>query len=263
MQIIISPAKKMRTEQDFLAPTAFPVYLEKARVLHQYLAALPYPALKKLLGCNDAIATLAYQRYQEMELDAEGTPALFAYDGIQYQYMKPGIFTEAAFSYVQEHLRILSGFYGILKPFDGVQPYRLEMQAKVQTDFCKDLYAYWGASLYKDLQKEEGPILNLASEEYAKAVRPHISCKEELVTPIFGEEVGDKVVEKGVYVKMARGDMVRFLAENQITSLEAVKEYSGFGYQFRPGLSSATHLVFTRPEQKGASHKKTVSSKRS
>ena len=149
-----------------------------------------------------------------MDFGRANTPALLAYDGIQYQYMAPQLFTAEQFAYVEAHLRILSGLYGVLRPFDGVTPYRLEMGARLKTSFCKSLYDFWGDGLYRALTADgTDTLVNLASEEYAKAVRPWVSPPVRWIHVVFGELNGEKLVEKGGYVKMARGEMVRFLAE--------------------------------------------------
>ena len=164
MRIIISPAKKMNVDTDSLPWRDLPVFLPKTQQLCTQLQRMTDAELKKLWKCNDSIAALNIQRLRNMDLHSRLTPAVLAYEGIQYQYMAPGVFTEQAFQYIQEHLRILSGFYGILKPFDGVTPYRLEMQAKLRVGECKDLYAYWGDSLAKALLEETDCIVNLASK---------------------------------------------------------------------------------------------------
>ena len=146
MKLLISPAKKMRAE-DFLPPRTQPPLLEKSAQLLNYVRGLSLPQLKRLLACNESLAQEAFENFRTMELGRGTTPALLAYDGIQYKYMAPGVFTQAQLEYVGEHLRILSGFYGVLRPFDGVSPYRLEMQAKVKAPFCKNLYDFWGDSL--------------------------------------------------------------------------------------------------------------------
>lgn len=122
MKLLISPAKKMRVERDFLPPETCPALLDRSSLLLEHLRSLPLPELKRLLACNDALAQEAYRNFRAMELDRGETPALFAYDGIQYKYMTPGLFTQEQLDYVKEHLRILSGFYGVLRPFDGVSP---------------------------------------------------------------------------------------------------------------------------------------------
>ena len=129
MRIIISPAKKMHVDTDSLAPEGLPQFLSEARRLLSALRAMPGPALQALWNCNDAIAALNMERLRHMDLERDLTPAILSYEGIQYQYMAPGVFETGQFAFIQEHLRILSGFYGLLRPFDGVVPYRLEMQA--------------------------------------------------------------------------------------------------------------------------------------
>jgi cytoplasmic iron level regulating protein YaaA (DUF328/UPF0246 family) len=114
--------------------------------------------------------------------------------------------------YVQEHLRILSGFYGVMRPMDGVVPYRLEMQAKVAVCGHKNLYDFWGDSLYREVIGDSRIVINLASEEYSKCIERYLQLDDRYITCIFGELEGDKVVQKGVYAKMARGEMVRFMA---------------------------------------------------
>lgn len=246
MKLLISPAKKMRAE-DFLPPRTQPPLLEKSAQLLDYVRGLSLPQLKRLLACNESLAQEAFENFRAMELGRGTTPALLAYDGIQYKYMAPGVFTQAQLEYVGEHLRILSGFYGVLRPFDGVSPYRLEMQAKVKAPFCKNLYDFWGDSLYQTLTSGgEDTLLNLASAEYAKAVRPWVTPPVRWIDVTFGEADGDKVVEKGVYVKMARGEMVRFLAERNAETPEAAQGFDRLGYRFSPAHSTAASYVFLR-----------------
>ena len=247
MQIIISPAKKMKEDIDSFACRDLPALLPRTRVLLRHLRGLDVPSLRKLLSCNDQIAELNYARFQTMDLERDLTPALLAYEGIQYRYMAPAVFTSDALEYVQEHLRILSGFYGVLRPFDGVLPYRLEMGARCSTPFCKSLYDFWGDSLYRTLTAGgEDTLLNLASAEYAKAVRPWVTPPVRWIDVTFGETDGDKVVEKGVYVKMARGEMVRFLAERNAETPEAAQGFDRLGYRFSPAHSTAASYVFLR-----------------
>ena len=129
MKIIISPAKKMNIDTDTLACRSIPVFLDETKELLVWMRCLTFGQAKELWKCNDKIAEQNYRRFQEMDLERNLTPAVIAYEGIQYQYMAPAVFGGAQTDYIQEHLCILSGFYGVLKPFDGVTPYRLEMQA--------------------------------------------------------------------------------------------------------------------------------------
>lgn len=244
MDIIISPAKKMVTDRDSLAPRSTPQFLPQTRQLLETLRAMSPQALQKLWSCNDAIARLNVQRLEDMGLEGDLTPAILSYQGIQYQYMAPGVLESQALDYLQDHLRILSGFYGVLRPFDGVTPYRLEMQAKLAVDGTKNLYEFWGSRLAETLAAEDGWVLNLASKEYSRAVSPHLSRDIELVTCRFGIWKNNKLVERGTQCKMARGEMVRWLAQNRITRREDLPAFSGLGYHFDPTHSTHTELIF-------------------
>ena len=234
----------MKVDTDSLPYQTLPVFLPRTEQLCKILQSMSNTELKKLWKCNDQIAQLNIQRLQNMDLHNRLTPAVLAYEGIQYQYMAPGVFTEEAFHYIQEHLRILSGFYGILKPFDGVTPYRLEMQAKLRVGEAKDLYAYWGDSLAKTLFTETNCIINLASKEYSICVSKHLPNDVRLITCVFGEEKDGKVIEKGTMCKMARGEMVRFMAENQITDPEQIKSFDRLNYRFDPSRSNEELFIF-------------------
>ncbi len=244
MRIIISPAKKMREDTESIGWTALPACLEHTERILESLRAMSPEALQKLWKCNDDLAALNIERLRHMELRKNLTPAILAYEGIQYQYMAPGVFTNEEFAFVQKHLRILSGFYGLLRPFDGVQPYRLEMQAKLSVEGKKDLYAFWGERFAGELMGESDWILNLASKEYSLAVSRHLPKDYPMITCIFGEEQGGKIIEKGTMCKMARGEMVRYLAEKQIDTPEAVKDFDRLYYRFSPGHSNERNFVF-------------------
>ena len=244
MRIIISPAKKMRIDTDSLPIQGLPAFLPRTEELCRILQSMSEAALKKLWKCNDQIAALNIQRLQNMDLHKRLTPAVLAYEGIQYQYMAPSVFTDQAFDYVQEHLRILSGFYGILKPFDGVTPYRLEMQAKLRGGEAKDLYAYWGDSLANALFAETDCIVNLASKEYSVCISKYLPENVRFITCVFGEEKDGKVIEKGTMCKMARGEMVRYMAENQIENPEQLKSFDRLNYRFDASCSGDNLFAF-------------------
>ena len=147
MRLIISPAKKMKVDTDSFPCHRLPAFLPQTQEILARLQTMSGQELKSLWKCSDKIALLNQQRLACMDLHRMLTPAILAYEGIQYQYMAPGVFNQEELAYVEEHLRILSGFYGLLRPFDGVTPYRLEMQAKLAVSGAKDLYAYWGGYL--------------------------------------------------------------------------------------------------------------------
>lgn len=246
MRIIISPAKKMKVDTDSLPWHDLPVYLSQTEEICQTMQGMSYEELKKLWNCSDSISVLNMERLANMNLRSNLTPALLAYEGIQYQYMAPGVFTDRELAYVQEHLRILSGFYGILKPFDGVTPYRLEMQEKLKVGKAKDLYDYWNKRLSEHIFVETSCIINLASKEYSVAISKNLPSSVRFITCIFGEEKNGKVIEKGTMCKMARGEMVRYMAEHYITDPEAIKAFDRLDYQFDNSRSNDTKFVFIR-----------------
>lgn len=247
MRAIISPAKNMHFDDDFLEPRNRPLFLDRAERLADYLKTLSLNELKTLLGCNDRLAALNFERYRQMDLRGGRTsPAILSYDGIQYRYMAPQLCSYGELDYIEEHIRILSGFYGLLRPFDGVTPYRLEMQARLRTDFCVNLYDYWGDTLARTLLEEDPVILNLASGEYSRAVTRHIGHSAVCITCLFGELADGVLKEKGVYVKMARGEMVRFMAENRLTRPQEVQHFDRLGYVFCPSRSDDRTYTFLR-----------------
>lgn len=244
MRIIISPAKKMNEDTDSLGWRDLPMFLEQTERIYEVLHSKNYEELKKLWKCNDAIIQQNVERLQNMNLRGSLTPAILAYEGIQYQYMAPSVFADEEFEYLQEHLRILSGFYGILRPFDGVTPYRLEMQAKLSPDGKKDLYAFWGNSLAQHLFAESDCIINLASKEYSQCISRYLPKDVSFITCIFGEEKDGKVVEKGTLCKMARGEMVRWMAEHRVEHPEELKAFEGRNHRFSPEYSTETNFVY-------------------
>jgi len=244
MRVIISPAKKMKVDTDTLPYRDLPVFLSNTQELCKKLKVMSYDELKKLWKCNDQIAALNVQRLLDIDIYARLTPALLAYEGIQYQYMAPGVFSDPEFDYVQEHLRILSGFYGILRPFDGVTPYRLEMQAKLKVGESKDLYAYWGSKLADTLFTETNCIINLASKEYSLCISKYLPDHSRFITCVFGEEKDGKVIEKGTMCKMARGEMVRYMAQHQIVNPEEIKTFDRLNYRFDEARSDDNTYVF-------------------
>ena len=246
MRIIISPVKKMKVDIDTFAYQGLPVFLEETDVLMNWVQALPYAEARKLWGCNDKIAELNYNRFRHMSLKQNLTAALVSYEGIQYQYMAPDVFSQGAWKYVQEHLRILSGFYGVLKPLDGVTPYRLEMQAKAGAGGAKDLYDFWKDKLYKEVRGDGEIIINLASKEYSKCIEKYLTENDRYITCIFGERKEGKIVQKGTKAKMARGEMVRYMAEKKIEEPLQIRDFDRLGYVYREDLSSGLKYVFER-----------------
>ena len=248
MKIIISPAKKMNIDDDIFECRSEPVFLNKAEELMNYLKGLSYEECKTMWKCSDKLAQLNYDRVLDMDLNYRLTPAIFSYEGIQYQYMGARVLSRDALEYLQDNLRILSGFYGILKPLDGVVPYRLEMQSKFINYKNKDLYEYWADKIANSLFEETNLIINLASKEYSKCVEKYLknSPGTKFITCVFGEINGDKVIEKGTLAKMARGEMVRYLAQNNVYDLEGLKRFDKLGYKYSQEKSNENTYVFIK-----------------
>ena len=246
MKIILSPAKKMNMDPDRLAPAGLPDFLDQTEEILSWLRDRSYEELKTLWKCNDKIAQQNIVRLEQMELRSQLTPAVLSYEGIAYQYMAPAVFESGHYEYVQEHLRILSAFYGVLRAMDGVTPYRLEMQAKASIGGKKDLYELWGNRLYEAVRDESGVIVNLASKEYSKCIEKYLMPEDRYVTITFCEKSGNKLVTKGTYAKMARGEMVRYMAEHQIEDPIEIRKFDRLGYVFRGDLSLDKEYIFER-----------------
>ena len=246
MRIIISPAKKMKIDNDDFSHRHMPVFMKETQELVNYLQKLNYKELKSLWKCSDNIARLNFDRIQNMDLYNNLSPAIFSFEGIQYQYMVPGIFTHDELDYIDEHLRILSGLYGLLRPYDGVVPYRLEMQAKPINWIYKTLYDFWADKIANEFFLECKYIINLASNEYSTCISKYISPDIKFINCVFGEIIDGKVIQKGTLVKMARGEMVKFMAKNNINDHENIKEFNALNYAFNKDLSDDYNYVFIK-----------------
>ena len=244
MKIIISPAKKMNENTDLLPYEDMPAFIDKTGELLAELRSMSYSELRNMWKCSDAIARLNSERIKNMELTKQLTPAVLAYEGIQYQYMAPSVFTEEEYRYIKEHLRILSGFYGVLRPFDGVRAYRLEMQQSLGTGRVNSLYDFWGSSPAEEVYKDTDCVVNLASDEYSRCVRKYVPEGKRFITCVFGELKDGRVKEKGTKVKMARGEMVRFMAENTVENPEEMKKFNRLRYRYSSECSEADTFVY-------------------
>lgn len=245
-KIIISPAKKITDKNDFPHPYSSLLFAKEAKFLHQYLKELNFAELKKVYRASDKIIAEMTAVNKAFECDKGFLHALFAYDGIQYKTMAPGVMNDSALHYLADHLFIVSGLYGLLRPFDPIIPYRLEMQSKIDCSGYNNLYDFWGDKLA--LVLKDDLIINLASDEYARAIVPHAD-KKQVLSINFKEYDKGKLVEKGVYVKMARGAMTSYLANGQIDDLELIKEFNDLNYRFDPFLSDEHNFIFTRRKE--------------
>ena len=252
MKIIISPAKSLDFESD-AKTTVFTQasFLKESSLLNKKLKDLSISKLSDLMKISPALADLNYNRnqnwHQPFSLE-NSKQAIYAFTGEVFKGIDVNSLAEEKIPLLQSRLRILSGLYGLLKPLDLIQPYRLEMGTKLDVGKANNLYKFWDSSLADSLNQEmnEGDLLiNLASTEYFKAV-PKKVLKNSMITPIFKEfKNGDyKIVM--TYAKRARGLMVRYIIENNINTLEELKGFNTEGYLYTESLSSDSELVFTR-----------------
>ena len=202
--------------------------------------------LTKLWKCNSKMVNELYDELHQANLSNNLTPAIFTYDGLVYKNINPSSFDDAQINYINDNFRIISGFYGVLRPFDGIIKYRLEMQSKLKINGFNNLYDYWSDSIYKEIIDESHLIINLASKEYSKSIERYLTKEDKFITIAFMEKVNDKFISKNTYSKMARGLMVNYLVKNNITTIEDIKKFNVDGYKFNEELSTNSLLVFSK-----------------
>ena len=244
MKIIIAPAKIMKIDRDSFPIQSKPQFLDKTRILERFLKSRSNEQLKDLWHASENVTKQSILQLKNMNLDERLTPAILAFSGIQYQYMAPDLFTQPALDYIQKNLRILSGFYGMLRPFDGVCPYRLELNTKMVGFRDYSLYHFWGSDIAENLFQEDNIVIDLASKQYTGLVKPYLSQGRQLITVDFQELKNDKWKTVGVHAKMARGEMVRYIAEKQIKNPTDLQDFNDFEFQFEPDVSTKDHYVF-------------------
>lgn len=254
MLIVLSPAKTL----DFdIQPQAEvftqPQFLEQAAELVENLKQYTPPQLQKVMKINAKLAELNVQRYADWHMpfnSGNAKPAVLVFKGEVYNGLKADTFSADDLQYSQNHLRILSGLYGVLRPLDLMQPYRLEMGIKLKTKKGIDLYKYWGDQITEDINhtlKETGQkyLINLASDEYFSAINQQ-KLDAEVVTPVFKDFKNGVYKFMTVYGKKARGMMARYIIANRIADVEHIKLFDEEGYYFNHQMSEGKTLVFTR-----------------
>lgn len=246
MKIIVTPAKRIREEVEFFQAESTPALISKTQFLLENIRTLNVQQLQKVLRCSEKIAHEAYWQFQNMDLYQNQVPALFAYQGIQFDHLAAHLFTDEEYTYIRQHIVILSGFYGVLKPFDGIVPYRLELNDPLSFSRYRQLYDYWGRDIYDQLTKDEACILDLGAKQYSTMIQKYLDEKIHYVKCHFKEKKDGQLKEIGVYVKIARGEMIRYLIQNGVDDLERVKEFHLLGYHFDEKLSDQHHFVFVR-----------------
>lgn len=246
LRVILSPAKTMKPDLEGTV-CGLPPYLDETRELIARIKKLPRSKQQALWRTSDALTTLNRERFAQMDPEDGVTPAITSFRGLAFQEMAPEVISEEGMTYLQAKLRILSGLYGVIRPLHGVVPYRLEMGSPFRTRAFKDLYSFWGRKIY-DAVMDDGAttLINLASDEYAAAVLPHMAPTDRVIQVDWGDWVDGRVKRSSTYAKMARGQMVRFMAEGRIEDPEALKTFTGVGFRFEPKLSDAKRWVWLR-----------------
>lgn len=254
MLTVLSPAKTLDYEsklptRKFSAPRMTDEISELVGVM-----ATKTPAdLRNLMDISDELAQLNHERFQLFEHEfnrSNSRPAVIAFKGDAYQGLNVDEFGERDFTYAQRHLRILSGLYGVLRPLDLMQPYRLEMGTALQTDRGKDLYEYWGNritdSLNADLARYRTKVLvNLASKEYFTSVRTD-ELDARVISPVFRDFNRGEYRIISFFAKRARGEMASWMIRNKVTSVKALRSFGGMGYEYSPALSTTSRPTFIR-----------------
>lgn len=255
MLLLLSPAKIQNfIPQSYCSEYSIPAFMAEAENLVERVKELSTDQLAKLLGINRNLTRLNIDRlfnWQQPFTPKNAKQAVFVFNGEVFHGLDAKTLKQEDLLYLQSHLRILSGLYGILRPFDLIQPYRLDVSTSLKTEYGNNLYAYWGEKITRNLNnaiKESGTtqiLLNLASGEYRKAVLPGL-LKAKIIDFDFLENVDDNYKPIVVYIKKARGMMVRYIIENRIENIEDLKGFNYDGYWFNERLSNENKLVFTR-----------------
>jgi hypothetical protein len=257
MLMVISPAKDL-DYQSPLSVTAFsqPALLDQSLELMPYCRDLTPVQLSGLMHISDKLAGLNAARFAEWSTPftpVNARQALFAFNGDVYQGLQASSLKQKELDYAQQHLRILSGLYGVLRPLDLMQPYRLEMGTSLENGRGKNLYQFWGDRISAELnlqleQLNSGTLLNLASQEYFKAVDKK-ALKAKILNVEFKDFKNGQFKIISFFAKKARGLMARYVIEQQIDQVEGLKQFNSAGYQFSSAESKADKLVFTRMQQ--------------
>jgi cytoplasmic iron level regulating protein YaaA (DUF328/UPF0246 family) len=254
MLILLSPAKQMNFDaatRDL--PITTPALIDQTRMLSKTTRGLTIKKIKSMMGLSDDLARLNYERFKAFDADQPGTKqAAMAFNGEVYRGLAAGELSGADLDWAQDHVRLLSGLYGALRPLDGIHPYRLEMGRKLHTRRGENLYDFWGKLIAKHLNEtlaeETDPVvLNLASNEYFKSVDQK-TLKARVITANFKEEKDGQLRMLMVYAKRARGMMARWAIENRTTNPSDLADFDTGGYRLDASQSSDGNLTFTRPQ---------------
>ncbi len=257
MLVVVSPAKNLDYESEIpVSDFSQPEMMDQTQTLVEICRQLAPAELASLMSISDKLAVLNANRFAEFTLPFtpdNARQALFAFNGDVYTGLDAYSLDQKTIEYAQSHLRILSGLYGLLKPLDLMQAYRLEMGTKLANSKGKDLYHFWGDSITENVNQAlraqgDNILVNLASNEYFRAVKT-AKVDGMIITPVFKDKKNGQYKTISFFAKKARGMMARFILENQINDVAGLKSFADQGYAFSDTHSNATELVFLREEQ--------------
>ena len=249
MLVVISPAKKLNMQpSEDIVPT-LPVFGDEANELADVMQNLSLDKLQSLMGISENLAKLNADRFAHFG-SQDKKPAALAFAGDTYLGLEAASLEPDEMAWAQNHLRVLSGLYGVLRPLDAIEPYRLEMGSRLTTKLGKSLYDYWGTKIAEALNKQAAAtgsnlLVNCASKEYFSAV-DLASLTLPVVTPIFLENKNGKAKIVSFYAKKARGAMARFVVQNKLKTRNELEEFDAGGYQYQADLSNSNSLIFVR-----------------
>ena len=249
MLVVVSPAKKLNMQSTPSVASSRPLFSKNVDELVSNMQKFSVDELKNTMGLSDKLAKLNFDRFAAFGTQ-EKKPAVFAFDGDTYQGLDATSLDDSDLEFAQTRLRILSGLYGLLRPLDAIEPYRLEMGSKLEVGQASSLYKYWGSSLAKKLNEQaketrSSALVNCASQEYFGAVDTS-ALPLQVITPVFKEERDGRARIVSFFAKKARGAMARFIVQNRLKDPDALQQFDAGGYRYRPDESTPLAPIFIR-----------------
>ncbi|MBT8042732.1 MAG: peroxide stress protein YaaA [Pontiella sp.] len=252
MIALLSPSKSMDMEPAKVSGFSQPQFIDRSKKLVGQVKKFTPEELMEFMAISEKLAVLNRKRFREWKppfSTDNAKQALFAFTGDVYEGLQTNSLGKSDIVFAQDHLRILSGLYGLLRPLDLIQPYRLEMGRPLEMRGAKNLYEFWKPVLTEELNRNEGDlIVNLASNEYSKAIDRR-TLDKSMVSPVFKDEKNGTFKIISFFAKKARGAMARFIIQERITDAAGLLDFAEDGYRYSPELSTADQPVFTRPER--------------
>ena len=246
MKVVISPVTRICPAPGLLSEYTSPLlFAEKTKRLYDYLSSLPLAQLKQVLRCSDKLTRETAELYRRTSLEKDVTPAILAFHSMQFTCMSPDVFDRGWYEHMQRNVRIISPLYGLLRPFDGIVDHRLEIRAKIDLDGAHTLYDYW-ADLPSRALFEDGDrvVIDLSTPSYSWLIRKNMPADTQWIHCRFGVPQGHQIVKTGVRAKMAKGTLIRQIAQGKIQNLNDLTTFQEYGYRFSRELSQENQYVF-------------------